>query len=76
MPYTSTDLEVIIAKLESRLSSGVARITFEGRSTEYSSPSEIQKAILYFRGLLGGVVAGETGTPRNRVTRMYSNRGF
>jgi len=77
MPYTQTDLETIITKIETQLASGAVEIQFEGRRTRYSTGAEKLEALRYFQGLLSGVIAADANTPpRGRVTRMYSDRGL
>jgi hypothetical protein len=74
--YTTTELETIVRTLETRLGSGVASISFNGRTVTYTNAKDIAEALTYFRGLLNTQIATESGTPRSRIVRWSSSKGL
>jgi hypothetical protein len=74
--YTTSELETIIRTLDSKVGSGVARISLNGRAVDYTSTEDILKAITYFRSLLNTLVASEAGAPRSRIVRWSSSKGL
>jgi hypothetical protein len=72
MAYTATELDVIIAKLESRLSQGTAEVQFsDGKRVRYSSTTEILAAINYYKGLKDAI-----SPTRIRQFRGYTTQGL
>jgi roadblock/LC7 domain-containing protein len=69
MAYTQTQLEA----LEQALASGTLRVTYEGRTVEYRSVDELKKAIAEVKAAMA---AADPATPRSRVLRVYTEKGF
>ncbi|HPT27530.1 MAG TPA: hypothetical protein PLZ95_14015 [Bryobacteraceae bacterium] len=69
MAYTQSQLEA----LEAALASGTLRVSFEGRSVEYRSVDEIKKALAEVKAALA---AADPATPRTRMIRVYTEKGF
>ena len=69
MAYTQTQLEA----LEQALASGTLRVTYEGRTVEYRSVDELKKAIAEVKAAMA---ATDPATPRSRVLRVYTEKGF
>jgi hypothetical protein len=69
MAYTESQLEA----LEAALASGTLRVSFEGRSVEYRSVDEIKKAIAEVKA---GLAVANPATPRTRMIRVFTEKGF
>ncbi len=69
MAFTQSQLEA----LEAALASGTLRVSYEGRSVEYRSVDELKKAIAEVKASLA---AADPTTPRSRVIRLYTEKGF
>jgi roadblock/LC7 domain-containing protein len=69
MAYTESQLEA----LEAALASGTLRVSFEGRSVEYRSVDEIKKAIAEVKA---GLASANPATPRTRMIRVFTEKGF
>jgi hypothetical protein len=68
MAVTTQQLEA----LESALASGTTRVSFNGRSVDYATTSEIIKAIDYVKTQLNA----QLGQISNRQVRIYATKGL
>lgn len=69
---TTSEIEVIISKLETNLGTGTVTVSFEGRSVTYRSAAEIESAIRYFKNEL----ADAQGTPTVKHVRLFNGMGY
>lgn len=69
---TTSEIEAVIATLESQMSKTAGRERFGDREVTWSTASELVERLNYFRGLL----AESTATPRTRFIRMYTSNGY
>lgn len=58
--------------LENALASGVTRVTFNGRTVDYGTISELLKAIQYVKGELNS----QSGIVSSRQVRTYTGKGL
>jgi hypothetical protein len=70
MAYTQTQLDA----LKAALASGELRVTFEGRSVEYRSIDDLQKAIAAVSAEVTATTSG--AAPRVRLVRIATSSGF
>lgn len=68
MPATQEQLDA----LKAARASGEARVTYNGKTVEYRSISEIEQAIAAVESEL----AAQSGTPRSRSAVAYHSRGL
>ncbi|MEW6778199.1 MAG: hypothetical protein AB1405_18020 [Bdellovibrionota bacterium] len=61
-----------IAALEEAIASGELRVTYDGKTVEYRSISELQAALAYWQNK----EASETATPRHRQTVVTTGKGY
>ncbi len=77
MAYTTSQLDAIIATLESALGSGTADVTFQGRRLVYRSVTDIRNAIAYFQALYNNVSAAPVTTVQKiRTFLFHGGKGF
>ncbi|HYX45905.1 MAG TPA: hypothetical protein VE820_03660 [Sphingomicrobium sp.] len=76
MPYTTAQLDSIIAKLESSLGKGYAEVTHEGKHLVYRSVTDIRTAIAYFKALYDNATDAPAPAPKVRTFLFYGNKGF
>ena len=77
MAYTTSQLDTIVQKLESCLSSGTAEVEFQSRRLIYRSTADIRNAIAYFKGLYSSASdAPATSTRKIRTLLFYGSKGI
>jgi hypothetical protein len=75
--YTTAQIDAIVAKLESCLSSGTAEVEFQSRRIIYRSTADIRNAIAYFNGLYPTASDAPTNAPpKIRTFLFYGSKGF
>lgn len=76
--YTTSQLDTIIATLESGLGQGFATLRkADGSEIEYRSVADIRNAIAYFRSLYDNATdAPISTTPKVRTFLFFGGKGF
>lgn len=69
---TLYDLEKQLAALKDQRSSGVAKVSYGGRSVEYRSVADIDRAI----AILGDEVSKITGQAKKKTLKTYASKGL
>lgn len=69
---TLSDLQAHLAVLEAARGAGVRRVTYDGRSVEYNSLSEIETAIRSVNGQIDVLNAAAT----TKAVQVYSTKGW
>lgn len=69
---TAAELKARRDSLERQRASGVARVTFDGRTVEYRSDREIERAI----SSLNQQIASADNTKRTRIIKPFASKGL